>query len=176
MSRTNVIRRCVGAWTRSAREPRRRVGAGAALALAGLLAMSVGARATVPDAQDPAAPPAQAATKRPASSGVYTAAQATRGEQTFSNICQGCHSLSSFTNDKFRASWTNASLAELFGLISETMPDDDPGGMKPAEYADVLAYLLKANRLNAGERELPASADGLKDIVIDFATGTHSGE
>lgn len=38
----------------------------------------------------------------------------------------------------------------MFEIISDSMPEDDPGGMKPEEYADVIAHLLRLNRVSDG--------------------------
>jgi hypothetical protein len=47
------------------------------------------------------------------------------------------------------------------------MPEDDPGGMKPEEYADVIAYLLRLNGFQTGQDELPTSKDALSLIVFE---------
>ncbi|HJR57896.1 MAG TPA: cytochrome c [Vicinamibacterales bacterium] len=113
------------------------------------------------------APPAKVVTT---SSGVYTAAQAARGEQTYMNICVACHPAGTYTAPAFRQKWDGAPLSQLFGLISHTMPKEEPGTLTPEEYAQVLAYLLKINGAPAGKTELPADAAPLKKIRIAMPT------
>jgi mono/diheme cytochrome c family protein len=96
--------------------------------------------------------------------GVYTAEQAAAGERVYSTTCVACHTSDSYTNPAFLAKWDGRPLSELFGLISETMPEDIPASLTPKEYTDVLAYLLKINRMPDGKRELPADAEKLKAI------------
>ena len=54
----------------------------------------------------------------------------------------------------------------MFDVISDSMPEDDPGGMKKEEYADVIAYLLKLNNFPAGDTDLPTSKDALSQILF----------
>jgi S-disulfanyl-L-cysteine oxidoreductase SoxD len=54
----------------------------------------------------------------------------------------------------------------LFDVISNTMPEDNPGGLKPQEYADVVAYLLSVNRFAAGSNELKGGPEGMIGITI----------
>lgn len=102
------------------------------------------------------------------STGVYTTAQAERGEQTYSNNCLGCHTTSSYTAASFRAAWNGRPIWELFSFISDTMPEDFPGALSPKEYAQVIAYVLKLNRVPAGQTELPPDPEALKKIKIDI--------
>jgi mono/diheme cytochrome c family protein len=131
---------------------------GIALAAAALVA-AVGVRGL---AQTPAKP--EPLTTR---SGVFTTAQATAGEQVFSNTCLGCHTTATYTTPTFLAKWNGQPLSELFGLISETMPEDFPGSLTPKEYTQVLAYLLKLNRMPEGQQELPANVEKLKAIRFE---------
>ena len=57
------------------------------------------------------------------------------------------------------------SLGELMALVQQTMPQDNPGGLSPEAYTDVLAYLLKMNEYPAGEADL--TAESLEAIVIE---------
>ena len=47
------------------------------------------------------------------------------------------------------------------------MPQDGPGSLSPAQYADVLAFMLNKNKFPRGRIELPADLDGLRTIRID---------
>jgi mono/diheme cytochrome c family protein len=110
-------------------------------------------------------PPAKAVTT---SSGVYTAGQASRGEQTYMNICVACHPPGTYTAPAFREHWNGARVSDLFALVSQTMPKQEPATLTPDEYADVVAYLLKINGAPTGKTELPADAAALKRIRISM--------
>jgi mono/diheme cytochrome c family protein len=113
-------------------------------------------------AQAPAADPVGT------SKGVYTAAQATRGEDTYMNLCVACHPAGTYTTPAFREKWNGQLVADLFALVSETMPKQEPASLTPKEYADIVAYLLKINEAPAGKEDLPADAAALKKIKIEM--------
>src|SRR6266699_1645318 len=91
--------------------------------------------------------------------GVYTLAQATRGEQVFGMNCARCHQGADvdgppLTGDPFIDRWREDNLVSLFTFIQTRMPQDSPGNLKEGAYLDVLAYLLQANNYAAGSVEL----------------------
>ncbi len=99
--------------------------------------------------------------------GVYTAEQATAGEKTYGNICTGCHNLGSHSGQTFSGKWKGRPLSDLYEMISEKMPEDDPGSLTPIESVQVLAYILKTNGNPAGTQALPSDAAELKKLVIE---------
>ena len=113
------------------------------------------------------APSVSARAQKTANDGVYTDAQATRGEGIFKDQCASCHAPADFTSDDFLKKWTGKPLHELFATVSETMPMDSPGTLKPQQYADLVSYMLKLNKFPAGQEELKTDADGLKAINFD---------
>ena len=106
------------------------------------------------------------------SSGVYTAAQAARGEQTYMSICVACHPAGTYAAAAFRAKWNGQLMSDLFSLVSSTMPKQEPGTLEPEEYAQMLAYILRQNGAPAGKAPLPASVKALKRIRIDLPAKT----
>jgi len=44
------------------------------------------------------------------------------------------------------------------------MPGDAPGSLKPAEVADVIAFMLSKGGFPAGQTELPNDAAALKQL------------
>ncbi len=126
------------------------MGLGAWIGLVLMLAVSLGAQE-----------------KRSVKSGVYTAAQADRGQTAFRSKCASCHAPNRFTDDLFYTSFAGKPLWEMFDVISDTMPEDNPGSMKKAEYGDVIAYLLKLNNFPAGGAELPIDKDALSAITME---------
>jgi S-disulfanyl-L-cysteine oxidoreductase SoxD len=99
--------------------------------------------------------------------GAYTRAQATRGQRIYGEKCAACHPLEAFTDPVFLAAWNGQTAYALFTSIRTTMPQENPGGLRRQDYADLVAYLLHLNKLPAGSAELGASEDALKQVVIE---------
>ena len=106
--------------------------------------------------------------------GVYTEAQAKRGQQVYTDNCAMCHGADLKGNAttpglagmEFEVFWRDQPLGDLFERINVTMPKSAPGSLKPEQSADVLAYLLSEMKEPAGQTELPAKTDDLKGIKI----------
>jgi mono/diheme cytochrome c family protein len=103
--------------------------------------------------------------------GVYTAAQAARGEETYMAFCVGCHPTAMHTGSVFKLAWGGRPVSDLFGAIKEKMPKNDPGTLTGAETAQVVAYLLKINELPEGKTDLPEDTAALKAIRIELPAG-----
>lgn len=102
-------------------------------------------------------------------SGVFTAPQAESGQGIYESTCLGgCHSLSSHRGIEFRHHWEGHPVFELFQLINDKMPDDDPGSLSSEESLQLVAYLLKLNGMPAGKDALSADAAALKKIKIEM--------
>ena len=108
-----------------------------------------------------------AQTAKSVNEGVYTTAQADRGAATFKASCTACHDTARFTGKDFLTTWTGKSVHVLYDHIHTTMPEDNPGSLKPQQYADVVAYFLKLNGYPEGKEELQPTADVLKGIKFD---------
>ena len=125
--------------------------------------------ATAAQAQDkgkaPAKPPAGSLTTM---SGVYTAQQAMRGEQTYSSTCISCHPPGWYALPAFKDKWNGLPLSKLFDLVTETMPKNEPGSLSDKEYIDAIAFILRTNKAPAGKTELTADAAVLRRIKIDI--------
>jgi mono/diheme cytochrome c family protein len=105
--------------------------------------------------------------KKSVKEGVYTAAQADRGQAVFGSKCASCHAPNRFTDDLFYTSFAGKPLWEMFDVISDSMPEDNPGSLKKEEYADVIAYLLKLNNFPTGSSDLPIDKDALSAILME---------
>ena len=105
--------------------------------------------------------------QRTTRSGVYTDAQAARGNETYLMQCKSCHTPASHTGVVFANSWHGKPLSALYTYVVERMPKNEPGSLQPHEYADVLAYLLKLNDMPSGNDELPADSVALRRIRIE---------
>lgn len=106
--------------------------------------------------------------------GVYTAAQAERGKTQYGQSCATCHmdDLSGsgqalpLAGDEFMGTWEGQSVADLMGLIHDTMPQDKPGTLTPEQTLDTIAYLLQYNQFPPGKEELKNDPAELKNIII----------
>ena len=98
--------------------------------------------------------------------GVFTAAQASRGERTFRDVCAACHDTGEFSGGRFRISWVGRPVGELFETISTLMPEADPGSLSRGQYAAIVAYLLQLNDYPAGDAELPTNGRALGQLEI----------
>lgn len=97
--------------------------------------------------------------------GVYSEAQAVRGDKSFAARCALCHKPEQFTG-AFLDGWNGQTVSGLFEMIRTSMPESDPGSLARQEYADIMAFILKKNGLPAGLGELPSALTDLKKIVI----------
>lgn len=98
--------------------------------------------------------------------GVFTAAQAARGERTFREACAVCHDTAEFSGGRFRIGWVGRPVGELFETISTLMPEADPGSLSRAQYAAIVAYLLQLNGYPAGDDDLPSNGRALGQLEI----------
>lgn len=108
---------------------------------------------------------------RSAGSGVYSNAQANRGRDLYALQCRSCHTPESHTGAIFDTWWGGRLLSELFEYVQERMPKNEPGSLTPREYAAVVAYLLRMNKLPSGAQELPTDVAVLRRIRIEKASG-----
>jgi mono/diheme cytochrome c family protein len=99
-------------------------------------------------------------------SGVYTAAQAARGEQTYMNVCLSCHPVGTYATEAFRDKWNGAPVSKLFDLVTDTMPKTEPGSLETLDYVHVISYILKVNGAPAGKTPLPADRAALEKIRL----------
>lgn len=96
----------------------------------------------------------------------FTADQAAAGETLFRYSCANCHVTSQLSGPQFLGVWEGATAYELFQLISEQMPFDNPASLRREQYRDLLAYLFRLNGFPAGSRPLTDQTDELKQIRI----------
>ena len=136
------------------------------LMVVGLAAFVAGSHAALSAGQ-----PATRSTK----DGVYTAAQAKRGEALYAQYCTKCHSADLTGIDQapplmgkdFDADWTGLTLGDLFERARVSMPaDNNKGTLTNTQHADILAFLLSKDGFPAGPAELPESSEALKPIAF----------
>ncbi|HUB77631.1 MAG TPA: cytochrome c [Bryobacteraceae bacterium] len=108
--------------------------------------------------------------------GVYTDNQAERGADAYKTSCASCHGAAlegsgaqnpALTGPDFLTNWSGQPLDELFEKIQSSMPADRPGSLSRTATAEIVAYILKANKFPAGKTGLPDDAGALKQIQFD---------
>jgi cytochrome c len=105
-------------------------------------------------------------------SGVYTEAQAKRGEGIYAEKCSSCHGpelagldqAPPLTGGDFNTNWNDLALNDLFERIRISMPADKPGTLSRQEAADVVAFILQRGSFPAGQSELSSDGEALKAI------------
>jgi mono/diheme cytochrome c family protein len=112
--------------------------------------------------------------------GVFTEAQATRGEAVYTGACAFCHgrrlngapddpdmrSTPPLARARFLRVWNGRSLATLLAYTRATMPEDNPSSLTTQENVDVIAYLLSVGGMPTGDDELLPDLRGLARVVI----------
>jgi hypothetical protein len=101
--------------------------------------------------------------------GVYSPAQAARGEAAYGANCAKCHEGADvdgppLTGDPFMDRWREDTLAALFTFIKTRMPQDSPGKLNEGAYLDILADLLQRNSIPPGTKDL--TVDALTKVVL----------
>jgi cytochrome c len=122
----------------------------------------------------------QSGAKVPTWSGVYSAAQNTRGEEFSASACAQCHGARlngagqpdqppspAIAGPDFLRKWSGQTAAALFLYVRKMMPSDNPGSLSDQESIDAVAHMLAVSDFPAGDKELPADLKVLDTIVIE---------
>jgi mono/diheme cytochrome c family protein len=106
---------------------------------------------------------------------LYTADQANAGAAVYAQSCAACHgsqlegvAAPALKGPAFgdMANAQSLTADALLDVIVNTMPQSDPGSLKPEEFAAVTAYILQQNNYPAGTVALTKDEPGLKDAKI----------
>ncbi|HKY81638.1 MAG TPA: c-type cytochrome [Sphingobium sp.] len=106
--------------------------------------------------------------------GVYTAAQAQRGQPLIAENCAQCHGASlrggsmapPLIGPTFLGQWQGKSVDELIRYVQTTMPPGQTGNLSRQEYADVVAVVLQRNGFpSGGGVDLSAANSGSRAII-----------
>jgi len=105
--------------------------------------------------------------------GVFTAAQAMRGNEAYQASCASCHGSDlratngeavDLTGPSLRATWNGKTLQDRFERIRDTMPLGNENTLGDRTYMDILTFILQFNGFPAGDQEL--STETAKGIVF----------
>jgi mono/diheme cytochrome c family protein len=140
--------------------------------------IGVGVHAAPSQHMPQAAPPPPAAAASGGQSvldGVFTDAQAKRGEDVYTANCAHCHGNAlqggdeapALAGTKFISSWTGSTVGALVDRTRRSMPDDAPASLTLQQYTDVITYILGSNRYPTGKTELPVEAERQKLIKFE---------
>ena len=112
--------------------------------------------------------------------GIYSDAQATRGQQLYLENCSGCHGedldgVAILKGFDFMERWREINVKGLYDFVSQSMPrvrngsPNRPGSLPEATYVSIISYIFKANGFPAGQTEL--TRDTMKNIMIELKAG-----
>ncbi len=116
----------------------------------------------------------------------YTEEQARRGKAYFRGACSLCHqaegetieggppwigrlngrgkALNPVVSDRFSERYQ--TVARIYNKVRTTMPGHDSGGMSTDAYVDITAFILRANGMPAGDRELTSNLDAMEGMTL----------
>lgn len=105
--------------------------------------------------------------------GVYTDAQAERGQAAYQQTCIGCHrddlrgdnTAPSLVGESFMFLWGDMEIGELSARVQKLMPPERPGSLPAQTYSDIVAFILQKNAFPAGVNELSADPGALHILI-----------
>ncbi len=123
-----------------------------------------------------------AQTMRSTWDGVYTTAQAERGDARYGPLCSECHGDDlggdivenpELAGGTFRDKWNGLNVGQLFERVHRDMPARKPGTLSREAATDLIAYILRENHYPAGTQPLSTDVNVLKQIRIDSQRPDH---
>jgi cytochrome c553 len=98
---------------------------------------------------------------RSVTDGVYSAAQAARGQRLYQAQCAECHGTAMeggsgppLVGGNFLSNWSSRPLASLVDKVQKTMPFNQPGTLGRPQSTDLVAYMLQGGKFPDGAAEL----------------------
>lgn len=109
--------------------------------------------------------------------GIYTQAQAARGQVLYAKECVSCHrddlqghgTTPSLAGADFIEKWDGQTVGDLFEKIQASMPANHPGTLSREQNATVLAFILRCNEFPPGEVELRTDSEWLGKVFFRAA-------
>ena len=107
--------------------------------------------------------------------GIYTEEQAKRGSPLYSENCASCHGpelmggemAPPLASGDFLSGWDGLTVGDLFERIRISMPQNAPGSLSGQQNADILAFVLSANKFQTGAAEMGTQAMLLKTVKFE---------
>ena len=106
---------------------------------------------------------------------VFTADQAAQGATVYQGQCAVCHgnALEGVAGPALKGSGFKAmavaqglNAQSLLLVVSQSMPQSDPGSLSPEQYNQVVAYILQQNGYPAGSEALTPTGAHLKELNL----------
>jgi len=109
--------------------------------------------------------------------GVYSDGQAGRGAALYQAGCASCHGdklqgkgpTPALAGSDFVMNWSGMTIGDLFDKIQSSMPADKPGSLSREQSANLVAYLLSANKFPSGKADLSSDTERLRQIRLEAA-------
>jgi Cytochrome C oxidase, cbb3-type, subunit III len=107
--------------------------------------------------------------------GVYSIAQARRGQETYYQVCASCHGRELEGDDSegvtplagahFMTNWDTHTVADLVKRI-HAQPNDEPGDIDVPTQVDLFAFIMAFNQVPSGNADLPPDRRTQAEIGI----------
>ena len=102
------------------------------------------------------------------SAGWALAEEVERGKLLYETFCVSCHPTVTYTGPAFKVHWQGKPLSDLYDWVSEKMPKNEPGSLTPKQSVEAIAYILRLNKLPAGQAPLTTDWNALNKIKIEL--------
>jgi mono/diheme cytochrome c family protein len=107
--------------------------------------------------------------------GVFSAAQAKRGQERYAAQCAVCHgdtlaggeSAPPLAGGEFLSNWNGLTVGDLFDRTRATMPQSKPGSLSREANAEIIAFILNSNQFPTGKDDLPQASEVLREIKVE---------
>jgi mono/diheme cytochrome c family protein len=114
--------------------------------------------------------------------GVYSEAQAARGQSVFLSVCARCHgprgngagdpemvAAPAVARGPFLRKWDGQTVATLLNYVRTTMPTDNPKSLSDQQYLDAITYMFSLSNMPEGDVDLKLDKTVLEDVEITQA-------
>jgi len=109
---------------------------------------------------------------------VFSEAQASAGAEQYKAYCSACHGATlkgqmlvpGLAGDVFALRFGGKPAARIMKHLKR-MPPMQPGSLSDENYANILAFLMQANGVKAGEVDLPAASGLLTTLLVPLDSG-----
>ncbi|MEZ5419764.1 MAG: cytochrome c [Vicinamibacterales bacterium] len=94
--------------------------------------------------------------------------------EAYRKECNSCHGdglegdgfAPGLAGGEFMSNWNGTTIGDLYDRIRISMPPGNPAAVPPQVKADIIAFMLKANKFPTGQAEL--TVDTLKPIKFEL--------
>jgi S-disulfanyl-L-cysteine oxidoreductase SoxD len=105
--------------------------------------------------------------------GVFTEAQAARGQERYRTSCATCHAEDllgangpAVVGPEFLDRWNGTTVLDMVQTIRQSMPLEAPDSLGLPAYVDIVTFLLKSSGSPAGGAELSTDDTALRQVLV----------